>query len=251
MDDIAEKGIAAHWTYKREGYLSENGSEMDKWLEKVKEILVSPDVNALELLDIIHNDLISSDIMVFTPKGDQKTMKKGATALDFALCHPHRDRQPRDRSESKHELVPLSHVLKTGDQVEIITAENEHPKKEWLQFLHTRHARNVVIDFFKGRRKEVTESGKQLLSANLSHRDTEQTMHPLPSSPIIFRSPVETWTNSTSEQAWDCSICLICPRFCPVMREEPLVALPWFKKSREKEAPKKAVLGEYVLVYAT
>ena len=69
MDDIAEKGIAAHWAYKQEGYLSENDSEMDKWLAKVKEILVSPDVNALELLDIIHNDLVSADITVFTPKG--------------------------------------------------------------------------------------------------------------------------------------------------------------------------------------
>lgn len=78
------KGIAAHWTYKQEGYISENDSEMDKWLAKVKEILVNPDVNALELLDIIHNDLTSSEITVFTPKGDQKSILKGATALDFA-----------------------------------------------------------------------------------------------------------------------------------------------------------------------
>ncbi|MBR1927856.1 MAG: bifunctional (p)ppGpp synthetase/guanosine-3',5'-bis(diphosphate) 3'-pyrophosphohydrolase, partial [Bacteroidales bacterium] len=84
MDDIAEKGIAAHWAYKQEGYISENDSEMDKWLAKVKEILVSPDVNALELLDIIHNDLTSSEITVFTPKGEQKSVQKGATALDFA-----------------------------------------------------------------------------------------------------------------------------------------------------------------------
>ena len=84
MDDIAEKGIAAHWAYKQDGYIGENDSEMDKWLAKVKEILVSPDVNALELLDIIHNDLTTSSIMVFTPKGEQKSIQKGATALDFA-----------------------------------------------------------------------------------------------------------------------------------------------------------------------
>ena len=84
MNDIAEKGIAAHWAYKKDGFVSENDSEMDKWISKVKEILVDPDVNALDLLDMIHNDLTSSDIFVFTPKGEQKSIQKGATALDFA-----------------------------------------------------------------------------------------------------------------------------------------------------------------------
>ena len=170
MDDIAEKGIAAHWTYKQEGYISENDSEMDKWLAKVKEILVSSDVNALELLDIIHNDLTSSEIMVFTPKGDQKTIQKGATALDFAYLIHTEIGNKAIAAKVNIKLVPLSHVLKTGDQVEIITAENGQPKREWLQFLQTRHARNIVIDYFKGRKKEVIENGRKILKENLEAR---------------------------------------------------------------------------------
>ena len=90
MNEIAEKGIAAHWLYKKDGVASAKESEMDKWITKVKEILVSPDINALELLDMIHDDLLKTDIVVFTPKGDQKSIEKGATALDFAYSiHSH------------------------------------------------------------------------------------------------------------------------------------------------------------------
>lgn len=164
MDDIAEKGIAAHWTYKQEGYISENDSEMDKWLAKVKVILVSPDVNALELLDIIHNDLTSSEITVFTPKGELKSVQKGSTVLDFAYQIHTQIGNKAIAAKVNMKLVPLSHVLKSGDQVEIITAEDEHPKREWIQFLVTRHARNLVIDYFKGLRKETVEIGKKTLS---------------------------------------------------------------------------------------
>ncbi len=167
MDDIAEKGIAAHWTYKQEGYISENDSEMDKWLAKVKEILVNPDVNALELLDIIHNDLTSSEITVFTPKGDQKSILKGATALDFAYSIHTEIGNKAIAAKVNMKLVPLSHVLRSGDQVEIITAEVEQPKREWLQFLQTRHARNLVIDFFKVRKKEIAELGRKMLAEQL------------------------------------------------------------------------------------
>ncbi|MGN0202610.1 MAG: RelA/SpoT family protein [Candidatus Cryptobacteroides sp.] len=168
MDDIAEKGIAAHWSYKKEGYISENDSEMDKWLAKVKEILVSPDVNALELLDIIHNDLVASEITVFTPKGEQKSVHKGSTVLDFAYQIHTEIGNKAIAAKVNMKLVPLSHVLKSGDLVEIITAENEHPKKEWLQFLQTRHARSIVLDFFKGRKKEIAEMGEKMLSEQLT-----------------------------------------------------------------------------------
>ena len=167
MDDIAEKGIAAHWAYKQEGYISENDSEMDKWLAKVKDILVSPDVNALELLDIIHNDLTSSEITVFTPKGEQKSVQKGATALDFAYSIHTEIGNKAIAAKVNMRLVPLSHVLRTGDQVEIITAENGTPKREWLGFLQTRHARNVVIDYFKSNKKEIVEVGRGILSSQL------------------------------------------------------------------------------------
>ncbi len=167
MNEIAEKGIAAHWAYKKDGFAEENQSEMDKWISKVKDILVNPDVNALELLDIIHNDLNTSDIFVFTPKGEQKRIPKGATALDFAyLIHSHIGNRAI-AAKANMRLVPLSYVLKSGDQVEIITAETEAPKLEWLQFLVTRKAREIVQDYLRGERKESVKSGKRLLQERL------------------------------------------------------------------------------------
>ena len=166
MDDIAEKGIAAHWAYKKDG--AENVSEMDKWIQKVKEILVNPDVNALELLDIIHKDLITSDIVVFTPKGEQKSIQKGATALDFAyLIHTHIGNKAI-AAKVNRKLVPLSYILKSGDQVEIITAENEKPKGEWLNFLQTRKAKSVVLDYMKDARNLNINEGKRQIVEKLN-----------------------------------------------------------------------------------
>lgn len=163
MDDIAEKGIAAHWAYKKEGYISESDSQMDKWLSNVKEIIVNPDVNALELLDIVHSDLVTSDIIVFTPKGEQRTVPKGATALDFAYqIHSHIG-NTAIAAKVNMKLVPLSYILQTGDQVEIITAEDEHPKREWLQFLQTRLAKNFVMSYFKSDRAAIAMLGKMTL----------------------------------------------------------------------------------------
>ena len=162
MDDIAEKGIAAHWAYKKGGYISENESEMDKWLVKVKDILIQKDFNAMELLDIIHSDLVTSDIIVFTPKGDQKTIQKGATALDFAYMIHTRIGYHAIAAKVNMKLVPLSYVLKTGDQVEIITAEKEEPKKEWLQFVQTRNAITHIMNHFKSRRDEFVLEGAKL-----------------------------------------------------------------------------------------
>ena len=167
MNEVAEKGIAAHWAYKKDGFAS-NESEMDKWITKVKEILVNPDVNALDLLDLIHNDLIKTDIFVFTPKGEQKSIEKGATALDFAYSiHSHIGNKAI-AAKVNLRLVPLSYVLKTGDQVEIITAENEKPKREWLDFVKTRKAKSIIMDHLKGERQETIKVGKKMLTEQLN-----------------------------------------------------------------------------------
>ncbi len=165
MDDIAEKGIAAHWTYKQNGYIGD--SEMDLWLSRIKEILVNPDVNALELLDIIHNDLTSTEIYVFTPKGEQRSIEKGATVLDFAYLIHTEIGNKAIAAKVNQRLVSLSHVVKTGDQVEIITAEEEHPKREWLQFLKTRKARSLVMDYFKNERKQTIDFGRTVLEGQV------------------------------------------------------------------------------------
>lgn len=216
MNDIAEKGIAAHWAYKREGIVSESESEMDKWIAKVQEILMNPDVNALELLDIIHNDLTASEIFVFTPKGEQKSILKGATALDFAyMIHTHIGNKAI-AAKVNLRLEPLSYVLRSGDQIEIITAQNENPKREWLDFLKTRKAINIVKEYFdRLDRKNATEAQANQKASSGSkwslpffkpkakseyiindRRNTDNRFviatccHPIPGDPVIgFLSP--------------------------------------------------------------
>lgn len=166
MNEVAEKGIAAHWAYKKDGFASTE-SEMDKWIGKVKEILVNPDVNALDLLDLIHNDLIKTDILVFTPKGEQRSIEKGATALDFAYSIHSQVGNKAIAAKANLKLVPLSYVLKTGDQIEIITAENEKPKREWLEFAKTRKARSLIMDSLKSERQESVIIGKRMLKEQL------------------------------------------------------------------------------------
>ena len=168
MNEIAEKGIAAHWSYKKDGFSGEGQKEMDKWLVKVKDIISNPDINALELLDLVHNDLIQSEIVVFTPKGDQKSIEKGATALDLAYAIHSQIGCKAIAAKANLRLVPLSYVLKTGDQVEIITAENERPKKEWLQFVKTSRARRAILDQIKSERQTYIRSGKAMLQKRLS-----------------------------------------------------------------------------------
>ena len=175
MDDIAEKGIAAHWAYKKDGYISENDSEMDKWLAQVHDILLSNDVSALELLDIIHKDLVSSEIVVFTPKGDQKSIINGATALDFAyMIHTHIG-NAAIAAKVNMKLVPLSQPLKSGDQVEIITAANAVPKMEWLQFLQTRYARSKVIEYFRADRGNIAVDGKKIYDERIKQMGLKNT----------------------------------------------------------------------------
>ena len=197
MDDVAEKGIAAHWAYKKEGYIDEGDNEMDKWLAKVKDILMQKDFNALELLDIIHSDLTSQDIVVFTPKGEQKTILKGATALDFAYLIHTEIGHRAIAAKVNMKLVPLSYILRTGDQVEIITARNSEPKKEWLQFLQTRHAINLVVDYCRGRGEEVKKpvleaDAKKVNTSSLTSYDSDERKyiiapccHPIPGDPVI------------------------------------------------------------------
>lgn len=167
MNEVAEKGIAAHWAYKKDGFAEGNESEMDKWISKIKEILVNPDVNALDLLDMIHNDLIKSDIFVFTPKGDTRSIEKGATALDFAYQIHSQIGNKAIAAKINYRLMPLSYVLKTGDQVEIITAENENPKHEWLDFVKTSKARKLILDSLKSQRQTIVNLGRRMLEDKL------------------------------------------------------------------------------------
>ena len=250
MDDIAEKGIAAHWAYKQEGYISENDSEMDKWLAKVKEILVNPDVNALELLDIIHNDLTSSEIVVFTPKGEQRAVPKGSTALDFAYQIHSEIGNHAIAAKVNMKLVPLSHILKTGDQVEIISAEDGHPKREWFQFLITRRARSIVSDWFKSHRAETVEAGKGIMDEQLSIlgiKATEDNLRKIQQT-LGFSddSDIEEMYYRTGSGAIKVEDIASAARECK--EEKTGWSFPWFRRSsssdkdKEKDKPQETFI---------
>lgn len=172
MDDIAEKGIAAHWAYKNDGYLSEADTQMDQWLAKVQEILSSDSVDALELLDIVQDNINTSEIVVFTPKGEQRSIPKGSTALDFAY-KVHTDVGSHAiAAKVNMKLMGLSRVLKAGDQVEIITALNAHPKLDWLKFLKTRSAKRRVMEWIRANEPENVEEAERLLAGNPEEQDS-------------------------------------------------------------------------------
>ena len=173
MDDIAEKGIAAHWSYKRHGIMGEGDYEMDAWINHIQGILMNPNVNALELLDIIHNDLTSTVIYVFTPKGEQRSISKGATALDFAYLIHTEIGNKAIAAKVNHKLVQLSQPLKTGDKVEIITAQDGKPQLQWLDFLTTHRARTLVRDYFNSRRKIAIDYGRGVLEQMASEADVK------------------------------------------------------------------------------
>lgn len=171
MNSIAERGIAAHWLYKEEGYASEDESEIDRWLEQVREVLENPDANALQILDEFHNELFVNDIFIFTPKGEARRLPYGSTALDFAYnVHSHIGNKAI-ASKVNQKLQPLSYQLRNGDQVEIITSEKGAPKREYLEFLKTTKARNALLDALKSESAEVTnQQGMKLLHSKLEER---------------------------------------------------------------------------------
>lgn len=158
MDDIAEKGFAAHWKYK-ENHVEED-TELDKWLQTITEILESPDPNALDFLDTIKLNLFSSEIFVFTPKGELKTLPQGATALDFAYALHSDVGNKCIGAKVNHKLVPLSHKLSSGDQVEVLTSRSQTPQAEWLNFVTTARARTKITAVVRRIRKETIKEGE-------------------------------------------------------------------------------------------
>ena len=165
MDEIDEKGFAAHWRYKENNI--EEDSELDKWLHTITEILENPNPNSLDFLDTIKMNLFSSEIFVFTPKGDLKTLPKGATALDFAYNLHTNIGDCCIGAKVNHNLVPLSHRLDSGDQVEIITSKSQRPKMEWLNYVTTAKARTKIEVVLRRERKEHAKAGKEKVTEAL------------------------------------------------------------------------------------
>ena len=163
MDEIAEKGFAAHWKYKE----GSNDKALDNWLREIRELLRNPEFNALEFLDDFRLNLFSKEIYVFTPKGDLKILPQGATALDFAF-EIHTDVGYHCiGAKVNHRLIPISHILSNGDQVEIIASKKQKPNEDWLNFLITSRARSKVKTALKEEKRAIALEGKGVLEKRM------------------------------------------------------------------------------------
>ena len=158
MDDIAEKGFAAHWKYKANRV--EEDTELDKWLKTIQEILANPNPNAVDFLDTIKLNLFAMEIFVFTPKGDIKTLPQGATALDFAYMLHSDIGDNCLGAKVNHKLIPLSKKLNSGDQVEIITSTSQKPQPEWLNYVTTAKARTKIEAALRREKRTIAKEGK-------------------------------------------------------------------------------------------
>ncbi|MFT5248223.1 MAG: guanosine-3',5'-bis(diphosphate) 3'-pyrophosphohydrolase, partial [Gammaproteobacteria bacterium] len=160
MDELAEKGYAAHWKYK-DGAASDNN--LDTWLMQIREMLESDSENALDFIDNFKLNLFSEEIYIFTPNGELKTLPKGSKALDFAF-HIHTQVGSQCiGAKVNHKLVPLSHELKSGDQVEVLTSKKQTPKEDWLNFVITARARQKIKNSLKEEKRMIAREGKEML----------------------------------------------------------------------------------------
>ena len=175
MDDIAEQGFAAHWKYKEAGS-SYDENELDRWLNSIKEILDDPQPDTLDLLDTIKLNLFTSEIMVFTPKGELKTMPAGSTALDFAFSIHSFLGSHCFGAKVNHKLVPLSYKLRSGDQIEIITSRTQHVQPEWLSFATTAKAKGKIQAILRRENREKQQKGQQQLKQFFADRELEYSI---------------------------------------------------------------------------
>lgn len=174
MDDIAEKGFAAHWKYKESRIEEDN--ELEKWLKTIQEILSNPNPNAIDFLDTVKMNLFSSEIFVFTPKGEIKTLPQGATALDFAYIIHTRIGDHCLGAKVNHTLVPLSQKLRSGDQVEILTSQSVNPQPEWLNFVTTAKARTKIEASLRRQHRRIVEKGKNMLDELFNNEPIDNTL---------------------------------------------------------------------------
>jgi len=165
MDEIAERGYAAHWKYKGD---DSPESELDKWIKKIRIMLENPQEDPVEFLDAFKLNLFSSEIMVFTPKGLLVSLPKGATALDFAYEIHTEIGNKAIGAKINYKLMPLNTVLMSGDQAEIITSEKAKPEKDWLTFVQTAKAKNAILNALKTETKDRVQKGMEMLEAKLN-----------------------------------------------------------------------------------
>ncbi|HEX2683020.1 MAG TPA: RelA/SpoT family protein, partial [Ferruginibacter sp.] len=178
MNEIAEKGLAAHWKYK-EG--KEDESRFDKWFHQIREALSNPHDNSIDFLQDFKTSFLAEEIYVYTPKGEVKMLPIGASALDFAFSVHTAVGSQCIGAKVNHKLVPISHKLRSGDQIEIITSAKQKPNIEWLNFVVTSKAKSKIKDTLKEEKRTIADEGKYILQkklegigASMSHSNLEE-----------------------------------------------------------------------------
>lgn len=188
MNAIAEKGLAAHWKYK-EGTPRPHENKLDAWLQHLREILNNPDTDTLDFMQDFKLDLFTEEIYVYTPKGDMRVLPKGATALDFAF-DIHSELGARCiGAKVNYKLVPLSHPLKSGDQVEVISSTKQKPGEDWLSFVITAKAKSRIKYYLKEQKRKIGDDGKEILQRKLSHMGLPLSPHNLNELCLHFKKP--------------------------------------------------------------
>ncbi len=175
MDEIAEQGFAAHWKYKEGEEITEDEGELNDWLRTIKEILDDPQPDAMDFLDAIKLNLFASEIFVFTPKGEIKMLPAGCTALDFAFQLHTFLGSHCIGAKVNHRLVPLSHRLQSGDQVEILTSKSQHVDPSWINFVSTAKARGKIQAILRRANRELQKQGENILKEWLAKHNLDQT----------------------------------------------------------------------------
>jgi GTP pyrophosphokinase len=192
MNDIAEKGYAAHWKYKG---VAEAESELDKWLRNVRELLHTPNADTTEFIDNFKTNLFAHEILVFTPKGQIKTLPQKATALDFAYEIHSEIGQKAIAAKVNHKLLPLNHELHSGDQVEIITSDMRRTQHEWLDHVVTAKARSSIRNNINAENRNRVEKGKTILEERLN------TCGVMPNSRVM-RKLLDAYETKTKDELY-------------------------------------------------
>lgn len=174
MNEIAEKGLAAHWKYK-EGAADE--SRFDKWFHQIREVLQTPDNDSVDFLQDFKTSFLAEEIYVYTPKGDVKMLPVGSTALDFAFSIHSAVGARCIGAKVNHKLVPLSHKLRSGDQIEIITSNKQKPSEDWLNFVVTAKAKTKIKDSLKEEKRKIAEDGKYIVQRKLEGMGAGYSSH--------------------------------------------------------------------------
>jgi GTP pyrophosphokinase len=164
MNEIAEKGLAAHWKYKEGG---QDEDRFDQWFSQIREALMHQEIGSIDFLHDFKTSFLTEEIYVYTPKGDVKMMPINSTALDFAFAIHSAIGTKCIGAKVNHKLVPISHKLRSGDQIEIITSNKQKPSEDWLNFVVTAKARNKIKDALKEEKRKVAEDGKYTLQRKL------------------------------------------------------------------------------------